>query len=658
MRSCERIMEPWRSHTPGNPRRLHVILLLLCCGSLATAQQASREPHLGYVYPAGGQQGTSVEITIGGQNLRNVNGAYISGDGAQATVTGYARPMSQQEVNALREKLQDARARVAQARQKREDPGPGGYTAMFNRLAEESGVDAEQLKALERFMQSRSDPKRMLNRQLAETVTVQLALDSSAEPGLRELRLLTPQGLSNPVWFMVGQLPEYIERDPDELSVQTEDLTLPLPLVINGRIMPGDVDRFRFKARRGQRLLVSVSARELMPYLADAVPGWFQAVVTLYDGQGNVLAQADDYHFNPDPVLFHPVAGDGEYIIEIHDAIHRGREDFVYRLTIGELPFISGIFPLGAREGEPCMVQLTGWNLPASKLGLGAAEGPSPTRAIQLEGGGGRSNIVHHAVDDLPHVVEREPNDKPQHAMAVEWPLIVNGRIGHPGDIDVFLIRGRAGAIIVAEVTARRLNSPLDSLLSLADAQGQVLAVNDDHEDLGAGRHTHHADSYLSFALPADGEYYLRLTDARRQGGIDHAYRLRISAPRPDFTLRVVPSGLSIAAGGNASATVHVVRRDGFEGDIDLTLAEAPPGFKLSETRISADKTQAQIKLIVPANTPAGLHRLTLEGSAVIDGQTIRRSAAPAEDMMQAFIYRHLMPTSEWLVAVNRRRPR
>src|ERR1022692_3558736 len=52
---------------------------------------------------------------------------------------------------------------------------------------------------------------------------------------------------------------------------------------------------------------------------------------------------------------------DGEYTVEIHDSIFRGREDFVYRLAIGELPFVTGIFPLGGKAGERTTVALTGW---------------------------------------------------------------------------------------------------------------------------------------------------------------------------------------------------------------------------------------------------------------------------------------------------------
>ena len=137
-----------------------------------------------------------------------------------------------------------------------------------------------------------------------------------------------------------------------------------LPVVVNGQIMPGDVDRFSFKARKGTRLVLAASARELIPYLADAVPGWFQAVLALYDSKGNEVAYADAFGFRQDPVIYYEVPEDGEYVVEIHDSIYRGREDFVYRITIGEMPFVTGVFPLGGRAGTQVTVELKGWNLP------------------------------------------------------------------------------------------------------------------------------------------------------------------------------------------------------------------------------------------------------------------------------------------------------
>ena len=48
---------------------------------------------------------------------------------------------------------------------------------------------------------------------LAEVATLSVTIDADAEPGPRQLRLDTPVGLTNPVVFMVGQLPEFSEKD-------------------------------------------------------------------------------------------------------------------------------------------------------------------------------------------------------------------------------------------------------------------------------------------------------------------------------------------------------------------------------------------------------------------------------------------------------------
>ena len=108
---------------------------------------------------------------------------------------------------------------------------------------------------------------------------------------------------------------------------------------------------------------------------------------------------------------------------------------------------------------------------------------------------------------------------------------------------------------------------------------GKQLAFNDDFEDKGAGLQTQYADSYFRATLPADGAYYLYLGDAQHQGGPDYAYRLRLSPPRPDFALRVVPSSLTVRGGMAVPLTVYALRRDGFSNEITLALKDAPAGF-------------------------------------------------------------------------------
>ncbi|MFK9339967.1 hypothetical protein ACJEKK_25535, partial [Escherichia coli] len=87
----------------------------------------------------------------------------------------------------------------------------------------------------------------------------------------------------------------------------------------------------------------------------------FQATLALCDAKGNELAYDDDFRFDPDPVLYFEVPADGQYVIEIKDALYRGRDDFVYRIAMGESPFVTGIFPLGGRAGEQTAAELTGW---------------------------------------------------------------------------------------------------------------------------------------------------------------------------------------------------------------------------------------------------------------------------------------------------------
>lgn len=644
-------------------------LVVLALSPAALAQQQNT-PHIGYAYPAGGRAGTTLQVRVGGQLLEGVTNVYVSGSGVRARVLEMTKPLTAQQANKLRETMRELQEKRQAAFRSSSRPRgvPGARMSSTNVVwtAQDEKSIAEIRRKLATFQRRPPNPA------IAETVLVQVTLAPDAEPGERELRIGTPTALSNPLLFCVGQLPEFSKQDAKtaqearmvaaplrrnqepESAVPRSEMNITLPTTVNGQILQGGVDRFRFPAQQGQHLVIIVSARELIPYLADAVPGWFQATLTLYDAKAKELAYDDDFRFHPDPVLHFDVPSNGEYIIEIKDAIYRGREDFVYRLTIGELPFVTGIFPLGGKVGTPTKVALKGWNLPLTELTLD----PKPEPGIYpvfVRKGTWVSNHAPFKVDDLPETLEQEPNDTPANAQAVKLPIIVNGRIDKPGDCDVFRFGGSAGEQIVAEVYARRLDSPLDSVLKLSDASGKQLAFNDDHEDKGTGLNTHHADSYLAATLPANGTYYLHLGDAQRHGGPEYAYRLRLSPPHPDFDLRVVPASISLRGGASVPLTVYALRKDGFTNEISIALKEAPLGFKLSGARVPAGQDQVRLTLTAPPRPTEEPLKLTLEGQAIIQGQSVTRPAVPAEDMMQAFAYRHLVPAQELDVAVSAR---
>jgi len=625
--------------------------------AVPTVRAQQNAPHLAYVLPAGGRQGTTFEVKVGGQFLTNVTGVFVSGSGLQTEVGEYARPMNGMQATQLREKLQELQKKATDPAVQKEIIDIRVKLLIFNSNRNASPV-------------------------LAETVSLRITIAPDAEAGPHELRLGTPQGLSNPLVFCVGRLPEFCEKESinvgtppganqPQISQPATDMAITLPATVNGRIKPrlarpqiparpgqpftpGDVDRYRFQARRGEQLVITASARELIPYLADAVPGWFQASLALYDAESKELAYDDDYRFNPDPVLHYEIPKDGEYVVEIQDALSRGREDFVYRLTLGELPFVTSIFPLGGRSADQTDVKLTGWNLAADRIKMETKDKGPGIYPLSVDAGELVSNAVPFAMDTLPEVLEKEPNNSPQGAQRFKLPIIINGRIDQPGDRDVFSFEGRAGEEIVAEVQARRLDSPLDSTLKLTDAAGRQLAFNDDYEDKGAGLETHHADSLIMAVLPAKGIYYLHLGDAQQKGGAEYAYRLRISPPRPDFDLRVTPSNLNAAGGMTVPMTVHALRKDGFSGDIALDLKNAPRGFILSGGLLPAGQDRVRLTLTVPPQPLKEPLSLSLEGRAIIRGREIRRPAVPAEDMMQAFVYRHLVPAKDLRVAVRR----
>lgn len=650
----------------------------------AWSQPASPDPHLGYLYPAGCRDGSTVLVTAGGQALRGVSGVHVSGDGVRARVVKYFPPV----FNIDPEQRRELQTRLLAAWRNQVSRLPGGGRGLMPpalrrssmTMAEGSpappatggappfehpllwGLEDKDLRELQHIIYNLRFPrsKRQLNLQIGETVLVEIDVERGVEPGDRELRLITPLGLTNPMTFQVGGVEEYRELEPNDPGVERR-LPPPtpseLPVVFNGQVLPGDVDRFSFRAEAGQWLVIEARARRLIPYLADAVPGWFQATMALYDSNGDEIAFDDDYRFDPDPVLFFEVPATGVYQLEIRDAVYRGREDFVYRIAVGEQPFVTETFPLGGPAGGLTIATVSGWNLRDERLRLDTRPAEDHLRRAVLTGGGLASNPVFYSVDSLPECGEVEPNDTAREAQPIGLPRIINGRIDRPDDVDVFQIEGRAGDELVVEVTARRLLSPLDSLVRVTNAGGEVLEWNDDFSDPGSGWLTHHADSYVMMRLPTDGRYRVYLSDAQRHGGGAYAYRLRLGRPSPDFELRVTPSSINVPMGGSAPITVHALRKDGFEGEIEVVLADAPSSFQLRGGVIPAGCDRVRMTLSAGWRPRSGTAVLSIEGRALIAGRRVVRPAVPAEDMTQAFVYSHLVPSLELMAAVRRRPP-
>ncbi|NOX56634.1 MAG: hypothetical protein GXP27_19755, partial [Planctomycetes bacterium] len=643
------------------------LAILLAGVSSAWAQNQ----YIGYVYPAGGQQGTTFPIRLGGQGLLYASGLVVTGEGVSVRLVDYFRVMNNQELSLLRQQLRELQNKKVKAKLSEamiakmawwEFPAPigpqnGSQAAADSSLPEEEVAKRNLIKRIQMIFAE--DERTPAVRSHRELVFAEVTIDPDAKPGRREIRVITKRGISNPLPFYVGQVPE-VARKPMKTArkpvlgkeylaqrkrpPEEEELRINVPCTMNGQIASGEINRYRFHALKGQRLVISVKARALIPYVADAVPGWFQPVLKLTDANGNELAYDDDFRFNPDPVIYFEVPEDGEYVLSITDALFRGRESFVYRITIGELPFVTSIFPLGGRVGQPVKVEVNGWNLEKTKLALPPKDASPGIHMVAATNGKFVSNYVPFALDTLPEAFDKEANDKPSQAQKVKLPVIVNGRVDRPGDWDVFEVDGHAGETIVVEVHARRLGSPLDSFVKVTTADHKVIALNDDHHDAGSGMNTHHADSYLMVKLPANGKYYVHLGDTTQHGGKDYAYRLRISHPRPDFALRVVPSRAIMRSKNAVALTVFALRKDGYTGPIKLAFKDLPEGFQSTGATLGANKSTARIVIKTTLTETEQPVKFTVIGTAKIGNQEVVHEAVPAEDRMQAFLWRHLLP--------------
>ncbi|MCX7010153.1 MAG: hypothetical protein NTY53_23435, partial [Kiritimatiellaeota bacterium] len=471
-----------------------------CCLAAVPAAWAQR-PYIGFAYPAGGQQGTTFRVKLGGQGMDGVDEVLITGAGVKGKVIEYLRPLGPQEMTLLGEQLRDLRrdAKKAPDMMQMDMMMSGGHA---NKPAT-SGTNTPTQKLIAKIEKRMAEyVNRPQSVAIAGIVILEVTVASDAPPGERELRVVTPRGISNPMVFHIGQLPEFSRKPMSTSQLQVlgkeeqalrkrpaaevED-SITMPCTVNGQVASGEINRYRFSARMGQRIVISTLARQLVPYIADAVPGWFQPVLVLYDAKGKELAYDDDFRFKPDPVIWYQIPKDGEYVFAIYDSIYRGREDFVYRITIAELPFVTSIFPLGGRAGVPASIKMKGWNLATADLTPPPTNTPPGICYVTARRGNFVSNRVPFMFDTLPEGFDQEPNNTLALAQKVTLPIIINGRIDRSDDWDVFQFEGKASDTVVAEVYARRLDSPLDSVLKLTDATGKVLAFNDDHDDIASG---------------------------------------------------------------------------------------------------------------------------------------------------------------------------
>lgn len=291
--------------------------LLLLSGSVC-----GDEPTASYIFPAGGQRGTTVEFRVGGHYLHDGAAFHIEG----ATGAVVERLQRQQETVWFEGPLLP----LPESQQKEDYP-------VEHRGRMEIGADAY--------------------------------------PGERWWRVSTSQGVTAGMPFVVGDLPEITEQEIDGRPLPT---AVTLPLTVNGRIYPReDIDIWTFEAEAGEVICCEVSAQRLKSPL--------DAVLQVTGPGGETVVRCDD-SIGRDPRVVFTAVQAGRYAVRVWDAEQGGLQHYVYRLTLQRGPVVQSVYPLGAQAGTEVQLELTGVGLTQSSRTLSIPAGTEPGFRSDLAG--------------------------------------------------------------------------------------------------------------------------------------------------------------------------------------------------------------------------------------------------------------------------------
>jgi hypothetical protein len=471
-----------------------------------------------------------------------------------------------------------------------------------------------------------------------------VSIAADAPLGVHDARVRCRLGVSSARAFTVGDLPETTRAT----SSTTPDTAFDLApdTVCNAAMTKRAVDHYRFPARAGQRFAVECAAAGIDSKL---VP-----VLMVADAQGRDLLVN-----RTGGVLDFTAPADGTYLVKVHSLTFQGGPEHFYRLVLRTL---APDAPL-PRHPRTRPVSAASW--PPADL--------PPAAALS----------------------EREPDQRPAEAQRVTLPLDVSGTFFPAADVDVYEFEAHKGETWWVELASERLGHPTDpfvvvqhvtrngtgetltDIAELADLPSPVKVSTNGYSYDGPPYDVGSPDVLGKFDVPADGTYRLQVRDlfGGTRAAPTHAYRLVVRPAKPDFTLaawavhmtlrngdrNALSKPASLRAGASMAFEVVALRRDGFDGPIDLRLEGLPPGVTAAGLRIPAGKAVGTVVLSAAPDAGPAVSVARLVGTAEIGGRTVTRPGAfasmqwPVRDAKQEIPKPRLL--ADWPVSVTDSEP-
>lgn len=556
-----------------------------CMCVVSAAHAAS--PHIGYIYPSGIQAGATNRVIVGGQFMWGVREAMLSGPGGVRVTEVEAVPGFPNPTGDQRRYLVKWLAQIAEGN--REQPPLPVNNEHFNEWRSNrwwsvlGTLDAQKISIVEDSLFTPRNPLQM-SPSIGQKMLVTIVADRDAKPGVREFRLIGPGGVSEPKPFLVTTAPHQAEPlyRPPMRRLKEPPAVERIPSVLDGQIRPGSTDVWRLPGlKKGRVLTFRARAREFQPYIGDAVPGFFNPEIRIVNAAGREVAFASDYFYHPDPVLTFTVPEDGNYRLEIHDTLYRGRADFVYSVHISEGPAKPNVRSLSLA--------------------------PLPRHAVPP------SSVVTQFTG-----VVKAPGKVCRHKFSV----------------------GKEGRYVF-DLLARRVGSPLDARVCVVDEAGKTVArFSDVTNTVHVGTVIQAECDPIGTVKLAPGKYVAKVMDESRKGGGAYFYTLRIHRPAPRFEVWANCSGFALRPRGRANMPVEIVRRDGFDGEIRI---EENDFLRFKPNVIPAGSNSVVVAAFSKRRTACNPTNIVIWASSV-QNPKLRTTVSPANKYNQAFAWDHYVP--------------
>ena len=490
--------------------------------------------------------------------------------------------------------------------------------------------------------------------------------------GVYEVSFAGALGLSNSRLFAVGTLNE--TRSPSGNTSIKTPAALGDDSVVNGVSVTRLSSWFQVGAKKGQRLLLRVSAKALDSRMSP--------VMLLRSGAGERLARA-----NADGLIDFTAPANGNYLIQVHDTIFRGGTEYFFRLENSSGPHVDFVSPPIVPSFSESEITLFGRNLPGSKpAGFKAVDGQSleqlsvkiseltqtgqpggvvlPPAAIVLDGGVFRLPGNRVASNPFfvglrpgnPLTMEQGGNDTADHAQIIPAPGLVAGSFYPARDVDYFRFPIKKNEVYWLEVFSQRLGCSTNPYVTAQlvgvskDGKESPEAVKEfyDSKDNPGGRGFNVANRDMSWRFQAKGDGHCRvmLRDLFNQSTDDpsRGYVVALRREHPGFRLVVHPQTVAavwkknkiielmathLRKGTTLPVQIIVLREGNFSGPITITAEGLPKGVELHHCRVKANKKAITAFLTASDPVVSFIGNVRFVGKAMIGDREVEQAAWP-----------------------------